>query len=198
MKKIFFSAIAFCSIVATEITAQEKLTPVSEADMMKAWEAYATPGAAHKVLASDDGTWTEEMTIYMAANDPNPTKATMTAESKMILGGRYQQTTHKGTMMGMPFEGIGLVGYDNASKKIVSTWMDNMGTGIMYMSGAYDGSSNKMELKGEITDPMTGKVKPCRETFVIVDQNTRKMEMFDIGPDGKEYKSMEILMKRKK
>ncbi len=33
--------------------------------------------------------------------------------------------------MGMPFEGMGIDGYDNLAKQYVSTWVDNMGTGIM-------------------------------------------------------------------
>jgi hypothetical protein len=43
---------------------------------------------------------------------------------------------------------------------------------------------------------MNGKKTPYRETYTIVDANTRKMEMFDTK-NGQEYKSMEIIMKRK-
>ncbi|HBC04468.1 MAG TPA: hypothetical protein DC015_09810, partial [Aequorivita sp.] len=32
--------------------------------------------------------------------------------------------------------------------------------------------------------------------YTIVDENTRRMEMYEIGADGKEVKTMEILMKR--
>jgi hypothetical protein len=52
-----------------------------------------------------------------------------TCTNTMILGGRYQQSMIKGNMMGMPFEGMGLLGYDNAQKLFYSTWVDNMGTG---------------------------------------------------------------------
>jgi hypothetical protein len=181
--------------VKTETAEAEK--PMDSAAMMKAWQEYATPGETHKMLAMDNGNWTTESTMWMRPGDPKPTKTTMTATSKMILGGRYQEATYSGMMMGQPFEGKSTVGYDNASKKIVSTWVDNMGTGIMYMTGSYDGTSKTMELKGDCTDPMTGKVKPIRETFTIVDDNTRKMEMFDTA-NGKEFKSMEMTMTRKK
>ena len=183
---------------AVKTETAEAAVPMDTAAMMKAWEAYATPGEAHKMLAMDDGNWEEDVTMWMKPDDPNPTKTKFTATSKMVLGGRYQEMVHKGMMMGQPFEGRGTVAYNNASKKIESTWIDNMGTGMMYMSGAYDGTSKTMELKGEMVDPMTGKNKPCRETFTIIDGNTRKMEMYDITPEGKEYKSMEIVMTRKK
>jgi len=219
MKKIMFSMAALlvmtaackkneekaadANAIAADTTAvktetSEAAVPMDSAAMMKAWQAYATPGEAHKVLAMDEGNWNEDVTMWMKPDDPKPTKTKMTATSKMVLGGRYQEMVHKGTMMGQPFEGHGTVAYNNASKKIESTWIDNMGTGMMYMSGAYDGTAKTMELKGEMVDPTTRKNKPCRETFTIIDDNTRKMEMFDITADGKEYKSMEIVMTRKK
>ncbi len=37
-----------------------------------------------------------------------------------------------------------------------------------------------------------------RETFKIIDDNTQMMEMFSQGPDGKEFKMMEIKYTRKK
>jgi hypothetical protein len=176
----------------------EAAKPMDSAAMMKAWQAYMTPGEPHKMLAMDNGNWTCESTMWMKPDDPNPTKSKMTATSKMILGGRYQEATYSGSMMGQPFEGKSTVGYDNSKKQIVSTWVDNMGTGIMYMSGDYDGTSKTMELKGDCVDPMTGQKKSVRETFTMVDDNTRKMEMFDTAEGGKEFKTMELVMTRKK
>src|SRR5690606_24172695 len=132
---------------------------------------------------------------YMSANDQNPQKWKMTAVTKMILGGRYQESRHSGNVMGQPFEGVSIMGYDNASKKIVSTWYDNMGTGIMYVSGDYNPNSDTVELRGEMTDPMTGKKKPYRETFRVVDNDTRHIVMYDVDEKGSEYKSMEITVK---
>ncbi|HEX9979933.1 MAG TPA: DUF1579 domain-containing protein [Flavobacterium sp.] len=181
----------------TSVKEEAAAPPMDSAAVAKAWEDYMTPGDVHKNLAMDNGTWTEETTMWMEPGG-EPTKGTMTAESKMILGGRYQETVHKGSFMGMPFEGISTIGYDNASKKMVSSWVDNMGTGIMHMTADYDGTSKSMEFKGEVTDPITKKAKPSREIFTLVDNDTRKMEMFDVTPDGKEFKTMEIIMRRKK
>ena len=172
-------------------------TPLDSAAVEKAMQEYMTPGEMHKTLAMDNGVWEEDITMWTAP-DAKPLKSKATATSRKILGGRYQEMTHKGLFMGMPFEGIGTLGYDNAAKKMVSSWVDNMGTGIMYMTGDYNGLSKTVEFKGEVTDPITKKVKPSRELFTMVDDNTRKMEMFDVMPDGKEFKSMEITMIRKK
>jgi len=113
----------------------------------------------------------------------------------MILGGRYQRSVHTGDMMGMPFEGISTTGYDNGRKVFFSTWIDNMGTGIMYMEGKYDAAKKMLELKGTTTDPVTGKAMPVRQTLRWVDANTQEMEMFNTA-NGKEYKSMVIKLTR--
>lgn len=180
----------------TEETA-EAAPATDSATMQKAWEDYMTPGEVHKVFAMDAGSWKCESKMWM---DPAkaPEMATMTADIKMTFGGRYQEAAYKGNIMGMPFEGKGTLGFDNASGKVVSTWHDNMSTGIMYMTGDYDNSKKVITLTGEMTDLVTKKIKNYREIYTIVDDNTRKMEMFDTDPSGKEYKSMEITMTRVK
>lgn len=178
--------------VVTEEAPEVKLDSVAE---MKAWMDYATPGDAHKMLADESGSWTNDMTFWHEEG-AQPTKATSTAEIKMIMGGRYQQANYKGTMMGMPFEGQSTVSFDNSTKEYTNTWIDNMGTGIMVMKGKKADGANSIEFKGEMVDPAYNKARPCREVYTIVDENTRKMEMF-CTKDGKESKSMEIVMKRK-
>jgi len=161
----------------------------------KAWMEYATPGAPHKMMAEEVGTWNCDMTFWMGP-DAKPEKATSTAEIKMVLGGRYQEANYKGTMMGQPFEGKSTLAYNNASKEFTTTFIDNMGTGMMVAMGSWDDASKSMNLKGDMVNPMNGKKTPYREMYTVVDANTRKMEMFDTK-DGKEYKSMEIMMKKK-
>jgi hypothetical protein len=36
------------------------------------------------------------------------------------------------------FKGMGMDGYDNVKQKFVSSWGDNMGTGIILLEGDYD------------------------------------------------------------
>jgi hypothetical protein len=168
-----------------------------DSTMMAKWMAFATPGEAHKVLADDAGEWDGETTMWMSPDAP-PTKNKGKAVNTMILGGRYQHGVHTGCFTGMPFEGISIIGYDNTKKKYVSSWVDNMGTGIMIMEGTYDAASKTVKLSGTCTDPMTGKNMKMREDFTIIDNNTRKMVMYSPDPKtGKEFKSMEIVMTRK-
>lgn len=182
---------------STATSAAQAAAPVDSATMMKNWQAYMTPGDMHKMVASWDGNWTCAVTSWMQPGAPPMTNGG-TATNKMILGGRYQSSYFKGSFEGMPFEGMGTLGYDNAKKIFISTWVDNMGTGVMKLEGPWDAATKSMELKGIMIDPGTGKEAPVRETFVINDDNTQTMAMYAKGPDGKEFKTMEIVFKRAK
>ena len=178
--------------VINEEASEVEMDSVAE---MKAWEAYATPGEAHKMMADEVGSWTNETTFW---HEPGgePMKASSTSEVKMLLGGRYQEMIYKGDMMGMPFEGRSTMAYDNTTKEYISTWIDNMGTGMMIMRGKMEPGAKTLELKGEMVDPARGKAIECREVYTIIDENTRKMEMY-CDKHGEEFKNMEIIMKRK-
>jgi hypothetical protein len=175
----------------------EAMVMPDSATMMKNWEMCMTPGKEHAMLAKSNGTWTTEVTTWMDPAKP-PMTSKGTTVNKMILGGRYQESTNSGSMMGMPFEGKGTTGYDNAKKVFVSTWVDNMGTGIMTMEGPWDEASKSITMKGKSMDPMTMKEQDYKEIFKIIDDNTQMMEMYGPGPDGKENKMMEIKYTRKK
>jgi len=163
---------------------------------MKAWMDYMTPGDVHKMMASWDGEWKGDITMWMAPEAP-PTKSTGSCTNKMIMGGRYQLGTFTGDFSGMPFEGQSTLAYDNAKKKFISTWIDNMGTGVMVLEGTWNPGSKSLTTNGSCVDPMTGKDIKVREVFTVVDDKTQKMEMFMTPAGGKEYKSMEILFTRK-
>ena len=190
-KKISYTVIlAFLFSLPLLIEAQSK---DSEA-MMKVWTKYMTPGDFHKMLAKSEGKWNEEATFWMTPGAP-PTTSNMSCENKMILGGRYQQSNHAGTVNEMPFEGTGTLAYDNAKKVFISTWIDNMGTGLMYMEGKYNAARRNIVFRGKAVDPMTGMSNPVREIFTIVDDNTQTIAMYNTVK-GKEFKSMEIKLTR--
>lgn len=179
----------------TNKKAEVKAAVLSPEEVEKKWMEYATPGEMHKWLSTQDGEWTAEVSMWMDPAAP-PAKSTATAWNKMILGGRYQESSFKGEVMGMPFEGRGVFGYDNSKKVFVSTWVDNMGTGIMYMEGGWNEKTKTIDLRGKCTDPVTGKEMKVREVITFIDENTQKMEMYDYK-DGKEVKTMEIISKKK-
>jgi hypothetical protein len=197
--KIRLTAAALC-LLALPALAQDKpkepAAPAMGAAEMEAMQKAMSPGEQHKRLARRVGDWTYNIKVWMDPSQP-PMESTGTMRGEMILGGRYVQTTWQGSFMQQPFEGRGMDGYDNIAKQYVSSWVDNIGTGIIYSTGTCDDSGNKCSMKGDMMDAMTGKKSYMRTETTWMTGNTFKNEMYGPGPDGKELKWMEITLKRK-
>jgi hypothetical protein len=98
-------------------------------------------------------------------------------------------------MMGMDFEGQGMIGYDKAIGKFQSTWIDNFGTGIMVMEGKYNATTKIFTLAGKTVDPVTRQELDARETMKMVSKTEMLMEMF-VKRGETEFKTMEIVFTR--
>jgi Protein of unknown function (DUF1579) len=172
--------------------------PMDTTGMTQKWMDFMTPGDMHKWLEKTNGTWEGKVVNWgMDPTAPPDTQKAVNVQSS-ILGGRYVMGKFSSTMMKMPFEGMSTMGYDKAKKIFSSTWVDNMGTGIVRMSGTYDEGTKTLNLKGTQTDPMTGKDSDMREEMKMLDDNSYTMIMYGAGMDGKEMKFMEGTFKRKK
>lgn len=167
-------------------------------EAMKAWEKFATPGDAHKVFAPLAGNWKYTSKWWPAANAPaQESKGTSTI--KLMFGKRFLRQEVKGTAMGKPFEGFGLLGFDNAKGKYESVWLDNMGTGIVHATGTYDTGTKTLKDSGEYSDPTApNQTRAYRAEWTITDDNHNTYTMWTTGKDGKEYKQMEMAYQRTK
>jgi len=164
--------------------------------MMEVYKKLGTPGAPHKLLASLAGSWTGKVKSWCEPSE-SPMESTGNSEQKMILGGRFLQHEFSGEMMGNPFTGIGFAGYDNHTKKYVSTWMDSMGTAILVFEGSASADGKTITQEARYDDPIKGPMK-WRSVTRIVDDNTHVFEMYGTDKGGKEEKMMEITYTRKR
>jgi hypothetical protein len=163
---------------------------------MAAWQAYGTPGAPHKELARSVGTWSVGVKCWYEPGTP-PKVSKATSEITPWWDGRYVIEKLERTKPEGPVHGFSISGYDNLKKKLVTTWMDNMSTGVMVFEGTTDASGKVMILIGEMPDPPSSHCNKSRSMVTIIDNKIRKLESFAPGPDGKELKSMELLYTRK-
>ncbi|HEX4954528.1 MAG TPA: DUF1579 domain-containing protein [Thermoanaerobaculia bacterium] len=159
--------------------------------------AAISPGEHHKHLDHLAGSWDTSVKSWMVPGAP-PTESKGRSEARWILGGRYLESTYTGDMGGMPFEGHGLDGYDNLAKQYVSTWVDSMGTGVMFMQGDCSEGGKVHTLHSEMLDPMGGPKVKTRNVTTMLGPDSYKMEMFMIDASGTEAKVMELVATRKK
>lgn len=161
--------------------------------MMESIAKYGVPAEQHAELAKRVGTWNVDLKFWMA---PNTDYQTMggTAVFEMVMDGRYLIQHYRSEFMGQPYEGTGLTGYDRIKGEYQNTWIDNMGTAISQSSGhEKDGA---IVYTGEMGDPMLGEYISVRSVEKMVDDDTLVFSMYRPGPDGKEFKSMEITYTR--
>jgi len=192
--------LSLCALFVSSIVfGQEKSqqpTPEQLKAGMDAMMKAAAPGEPHKKLEALVGTWDATVKTYMRP-DAQPAVSHAVGTNKTILGGRYIQQDFNGEFMGAPFSGVGYFGYDNLKKQYIAAWMDNMGTGLMTLTGTMD-SPTQYTFKGTAADPMSGKDTPFEERLTISDNDHHMLEMYGPTPDGKMFKMMEISYSRKK
>ena len=193
-KTFFMNRLTFALLALAAVCTSLSST-AQNSDDMKAMMAYSTPGAIHQMLAKSAGTWNATVSMWMQPGT-QPVSSSATCVNEMILGGRYLQSKNSGNFMGQPFEGIGLMGYDNAKKVFVNSWVDNMGTGIMNMTGTWDEATKSIKFSGTMVDPSSGKDMAFREVLHFVDDNNQVLEMY-ANAGGQEMKTMEVKYVRK-
>jgi hypothetical protein len=222
--KTFISLITilFATVIATSSFAQTPATSPAAASVRSATQSTGATGQPdpkemmkqmmemsklnenHKLLADMNGNWNFDIKMWMNP-DPNakPQESKGTATRKSAMAGRYavmdvtgkmQMPGEDGKMKDMQFKGMGVEGYDNVKKKFVSSWIDNMGTGIQFSEGTYDPATKTFTYASEI-EMMPGMKTPVREVLKMTDKDHMQMEWYETH-GGQEKKTMEIAYTR--
>jgi hypothetical protein len=96
--------------------------------------------------------------------------------------------------MDQPFEGYGLLGYDNKKQEYVSFWIDNSSTGMMTSSGRTDAAGKELTMLS-MTDGPDGKPMETRSVTRVVDEKSHVYSMYGkVG--GQDMLMMEIIYTR--
>lgn len=202
---LLFAAMSLTSLAQTKESPKKDEKQPSEADMMAMMMELAQPGENHKLLANGVGTWTYAVRMWMNP-DPSapPSESTGVSTTKAVMGGRYFISEHKGKMqmpgpdgkmVDMDFNGIATDAYDNVKKKFVSSWIDNMGTGITISEGTYDAAAKTFIYHSEF-EMMPGMKTKMRQVIKIVDKDHHTLEFLE-DRGGQEVRTMEIKYTRK-
>lgn len=189
------------TLAASSMYAQDDKGTMGGADqeaMMKEWHKWADPSDMHKKLEKLAGNWTATMRFFMDPSAP-AMESQGSCASSFVLGGRWLRQEFKGEMMGMPFEGIGMVGYDNFRKEYVCAWTDNMTTSMLQMRGSCNEAGTEFNFSGIMDEPMTGeRDKKFRHVWKFSGADSYTMEAYDNIPGKGEVKVMELTFSRVK
>jgi hypothetical protein len=184
MTRTTFFAIALGAIALTQFArAQEgPLTP--------------KPTPQHELLKKDVGTWDGAVKSWTAPG-AEAIESKAVEKNEMLPGDYWLVSRFEGAFGPIKFVGVGQWGYDPQEKKYIGTWIDNMSPYLMITKADYDPATKTITGTGETRDPATNKIMKTKSVARYVDDNTRTFAMYTDGPDGKEWKMLEIIYKRR-
>jgi Protein of unknown function (DUF1579) len=188
----FLCALTLAGGVTTARAQEQKKEPAGAA----AAAPMPKPGPEHDVLKKDEGVWDATVEATMAPGTP-PAVSKGVETVKSTGGGLWYVNDFKSEMMGQPFEGHGVTGYDPIKKKYVGTWVDSMSSGLSTSEASYDPATKTMTAWMEGPD-MSGKVVKMKAVTEWKDADTRVFTLYQPGPDGKEIPGLKITYKRRK
>ena len=99
------------------------------------------------LLAEGVGTWDAVVKNTVPGAPPTEDKGKETIVA--ICDGKWYWSDYKGTMMGTPFEGHAITGYDPTTKKFVMYWIDSMSPVFTRTEGEYDATKKAFVMNGK-------------------------------------------------
>lgn len=162
-------------------------------DQQKVMEMYAKLGAVnehHDWFKPFAGEWKTSGTMWMYPGS-EPAKFENRVSAELILGGRFLKMATKGQMMGQPFDGFQISGYDNLQQKYVVFWIDSTATAFYLTTGTLDPAKQTMTETGLWPDPMSGKQVKVRNVTRRMGPDEFVYESYMTLPNGQEFKTLE-------
>ena len=153
------------------------------------------PGPEHAIFKDVAGTWDAKVETWMGPGEPAVSTGVET--ERIGCGGLCLISDFEGVFMGQTFEGHGTDTWDPQKGKYVGSWTDSMSTGLSVSESSYDPATKTMTGWMEGPD-MTGTVTKMKSVSTMKNPDTRVLEMYNMGAEGKETLGMRITYTRKK
>jgi len=164
-------------------------------EMMRKMEEAGRPGPGHKALEALVGNWKAEVKCWHEPGGP-PQVSQGTAKANWILNGRFLQEEFNGEMMGKPFRGLYLMGYDNTKQTFSSVWLSDMQTSTFVTEGKGENGNKVITQEGRASCAATGQTNVLMKTVLrVISPDKHTFEMFD-GSRGENARTMEITYTR--
>jgi hypothetical protein len=156
-----------------------------------------SPGSEHDPLRRLVGMWNAELKVWGGKGEQALEGEGRTV-NRMILGGRFLQSTFRGDIEGGEFIRFGIDGYDKLAKKFTSSWVDNQSTAIHSYEGSVSSDGKTITMTSRQIDPESGKSVGVTSRTTLVDGDTYRYETWAQEEGSEQWKMMEIVFVREK
>jgi len=147
----------------------------------------------HAFLEKFAGNWNYVSTMYMSGMEPFISEGQ--SSISMIMDGKYLYMVNNGMSGGEPFEGRSFTAFDRTEDAFISTWIDNVGLGILVFRGQQD-AEDAMVLTASYTDPVTREYQTHRLVQRLEGPDRFVMEYYIWSTDEQPVKAMETVCER--
>ncbi len=185
----------------------QQLSPEEVEKMMEQWMQLMAPGHVHQLMQQFVGEFNKTTAIYMNGPNAEPVITKGTSTRRSVLGGRFILQEENSTMMvpgpdgneqPVPWNGLGMFGYDNFRNMLVGCWADSMGTQLLTMKGTVDPTGKVFTYYGEMDEPSIKVIgRTVKYVATIVDDDTQTFEIYDLAA-GDNYRVVRVEYKRSK
>jgi len=177
-------------------------TPAPRPDAQSTVEPRSAPGEGQKVLERMAGDWDVVKTFY-ARTGGAFTVSRGTCTQHMIHGGRFLQSDFvfkpaPGREGEPDTTGTGLIGYDAASKRFTSVWIDSRSTRFSFRQseGEFDGKQIVLHARGLGAE--AGQERRSRSVSILEDGDRRLIHrQYSDEPGAEPRLVMQLEMTRK-
>ena len=169
---------------------------VATRDFQKKLEVAGRPGPAHQVFESLAGNWRAEVRCWIEPDGP-PEMSLGSARIFWTLSGRFLEEEFHGEMMGRPYTGRTLMGFDNIKQTFNSVSVSDIQTSMFTCEGKGEHGNKLITMEGRATCMASDcKDIPMRTVMRIISPVKHTVEMFDRSK-GDNVKTMEITYTRR-
>jgi hypothetical protein len=151
------------------------------------------PTEHHALLERTVGVWKTSLDMPAYGIEGSPGTVT-----RRMIGKLWQVDDYEGDMMGMPFHGLGVTGYDTEKKKCVGMWIDSMGDRLTTFEGSYDEASKTLRFDYPGRNPMTGEEQMETHETQLISDDEMVFRMLWPSENGQKQEVMRIRYERKK
>jgi hypothetical protein len=169
--------------------------PPDLAAMKEKAKRFTQPGEHHRALERFLGKWATETRIFMGGQSTPPEKGT--SEFSWLMPGRWMKSEWKSSMMGMPFQGFMILGYDNFKQSYVSSTITSLDTALVHAEGDMDPSDKALLSYGTLDEYLTGEHdKMVKYVWRFVSKDKMVLEVHDLPIGENNTKVVEIAYTR--